>query len=77
MVMITLIVILICIGKWDYALSSSILFLNIIIGVVQEVKAKWTAEKLVLVTRSVYTVTRGAEELQLGNDKLQKDDFLI
>ncbi|MDR1905975.1 MAG: HAD-IC family P-type ATPase [Clostridiales bacterium] len=76
-VTLSLIILLIAIGAWDYAVSSFILFINIGIGIFQEVKAKRVVERLTLVTSNFYDVLRDGEYVTTGSGDILLDDLFI
>lgn len=73
-VTIVLVVLLWCIGAWDYTISSCIIFVNIAIGIVQEIKAKWTVQKLSLVAQSKCDVVRNGERTAINTAELVYED---
>ena len=77
-VTILLVILLLAIGAWDYTLSSSIIFINIAIGIVQEIKAKWTVQKLSLVAQSKCDVVRDGKRININTaDLVFEDVFYI
>ena len=76
-VTLSLIILLIAIGAWSYAVSSFILFINIGISLYQEIRAKIVVDKLILVTRSIYEVKRGGEELKVPTEEICAEDTVV
>ena len=77
-VTILLVILLLAIGAWDYTLSSSIIFINIAIGIIQEIKAKWTVQKLSLVAQSKCDVVRDGKRVNINTaDLVLEDVFYI
>ena len=74
---IGLVVLLICIGAWDYTISSCIIFINIGIGIYQEIKAKKAVQKLTLLTQSSYEVIRQSMKYTISTDEIVLDDVII
>lgn len=74
---IGLVVLLICIGAWDYTISSCIIFINIGIGIYQEIKAKKAVQKLTLLTQSSYEVIRQSMQYTISTDEIVLDDVII
>lgn len=74
-VTIALMILLIVIGAWDYAISSCIILINIAIGIWQEIKAKRTVDKLSLVGRSVCDVVRDGKRGSIATQELVLDDI--
>ena len=72
-VTILLVILLLAIGAWDYTLSSSIIFINIAIGIIQEIKAKWTVQKLSLVAQSKCDVVRDGKRVNINTADLVPD----
>lgn len=73
-VTIALMILLIAIGAWDYAVSSCIILINIAIGIYQEIKAKRTVDKLSLVGRATCDVVRDGKRTQLPTQELVFED---
>lgn len=76
-VTIILVVLLIMIGAWDYTISSCIIFINMAIGIYQEIKAKWTVEKLSLVVESSCDVLREGKISSISTKDLVLDDIFV
>lgn len=74
-VTIALMILLIAIDAWDYAVSSCIILINIAIGIYQEIKAKRTVDKLSLVGRSVCDVVRDGKRMSVPTQELVLDDI--
>lgn len=72
-----LMLLLVCIGAADYALSSSIIIISMVIGIVQEIKAKKSVEKLSLTVESTCTVIRDGEKREISTKELVLDDVYI
>lgn len=72
-----LMLLLVCIGAADYALSSSIIIISMVIGIVQEIKAKQSVEKLSLTVESTCTVIRDREKKEISTKELVLDDVYI
>lgn len=76
-VSIVLVILLILIGAWDYTISSCIIFINMAIGIYQEIKAKWTVEKLALVVESSCEVLRNGKYSIISTKDLVLDDLYV
>lgn len=75
---IILVILLIAIGAWDYTISSCIIIINIAIGIGQEIKAKWTVQKLSLVAQSKCDVVRDGKRVNVNTaDLVFEDVFYI
>ena len=72
-----LMLLLVGIGAADYALSSSIIIISMVIGIVQEIKAKQSVEKLSLTVESTCTVIRDGEKKEISTKELVLDDVYI
>ena len=72
-----LMLLLVCIGAADYALSSSIIIISMVIGIVQEIKAKQSVEKLSLTVESTCTVIRDGEKKEISTKELVLVDVYI
>lgn len=73
---IVLVILLCAIGAWDYTISTSIIFINIAIGIYQEIKAKHAVGKLAILHRSDNTVVRGGAEVRIPDEQIVLDDIL-
>ncbi|MGI6702151.1 MAG: HAD-IC family P-type ATPase [Christensenellales bacterium] len=76
-VSLILVALLIIIGAWDYTISSCIIFINMAIGISQEIKAKWTVEKLSLVVESTCEVLRDGRYSIISTKDLVLDDLFV
>ncbi|MFW5779982.1 MAG: HAD-IC family P-type ATPase [Bacillota bacterium] len=74
-VTIILVAILIAVGQPNQTVSSSIILANMIIGISQEIKAKWTVEKLSLVVDSSCQVLRNGMKKTMSTKELVLDDL--
>lgn len=74
-VTLILVIILIAIGQPNQAVSSCIIFINMAIGIYQEIKAKHTVEKLSLVVDSSCTVLRDGVKNTISTRELLLDDL--
>src|SRR5690348_11439948 len=57
--------------------SAGTVLFNVIIGVVQEVRAKWSLDRIALLTRPQATVMRDGQERTLDPGELVQNDLLI
>lgn len=74
-VTLILVIILIAVGQPNQTVSSCIIFLNMAIGIYQEIKAKWTVEKLSLVVDSTCEVLREGQKKTISTKDLVLDDL--
>lgn len=72
---VSLVILLIAIGAIDYAISSFIIFISISIGILQEVRAKRTVEKLSLISESTCEVIRDGKSVVLSSRDIVLDDI--
>ena len=74
---IILCIILDILGHFDYTISSSMIAINIGVGIFQEIKAKWTVQKLSIVKQSTCTVIREGAQSVISTEDLVLDDVFI
>lgn len=65
------------VGAWKNILFIFIVFLNTVIGIVQEIKAKRQIERLTLLAQPVVTVLHGNSEKRISIEEVKKDDLLV
>ncbi len=63
--------------KWSNVLFMLIILVNIVIGIVQEVRAKKTIEKLSLLTAPVVKVVRDKVEENIATEEVVIDDIVV
>lgn len=68
---------LIVVGAWNQCLFMVIILANIAIGIIQEIKAKKTIEKLSLLTAPVVKVLRDGVEQTITTSEVVIDDIII
>jgi len=68
---------LICVGAWSNCIFMTIIIINTTIGIIQEVKAKKTIEKLSLLTAPSVKVMREGTEETITMNEVVIDDILI
>ncbi len=68
---------LFCVGAYSNMLFIGIIILNMVIGIVQEIKAKKTVEKLSLLSVPSVTVLRDGEEKTIATDEVVQDDIMV
>ncbi len=64
-------------GYFSYTISSSMIAINIAIGIYQEIKAKWTVQKLSIVKQATCNVIRDSKTTEISTDDLVLDDVFI
>ena len=63
--------------KWNNLLFMVIILVNITIGIIQEIKAKRTIEKLSLLTAPVVKVIRDGVESNINSEEIVIDDIIM
>lgn len=67
---------LIAVGSWKNLAFSVIILANLLIGIIQEIKAKRTVEKITLVTAPIADVKRNGEKVQIPINQVVLDDVI-
>lgn len=67
----------IAVGQWQEAMFLGVVFANIVIGIVQELRSKATLDKLTLLTEPKGTVVRDGRERQMETKLLVRDDIVV
>ncbi len=70
-------VLLFAVGAYSNMLFISIILLNIIIGIVQELKAKKLVDELSILNRPQVCVRRDHEEITVSLEEIVKDDLMV
>lgn len=68
---------LICVGAWSNCLFMAIIIINTAIGIIQEIRAKKTIEKLSLLTAPAVKVVRSGIEQTITTDEVVIDDIVV
>ncbi len=68
---------LICVGSWENCMFMVIIIVNTAIGIIQEIRAKKTVEKLSLLTAPEVRVVRNSLEQTITTDEVVIDDILV
>lgn len=68
---------LICVGAWSNCLFMVIIIINTAIGIIQEIRAKKTIEKLSLLTAPAVKVVRDGLEQTITTDEVVIDDIIV
>ncbi|NCA67670.1 MAG: HAD family hydrolase [Clostridia bacterium] len=76
-VTIILIIALVSVGAISDTLSSCIIFMNMFIGIFQEIKAKWAVEKLSFVVENSCDVIRDGKKTEISTKELVLDDIYM
>ena len=77
MLFFLLAVCVIVVGRWQEAMFLGVVFANIVIGIVQELRSKATLDKLTLLTSPKGKVVRDGRERQVETHELVRDDIVI
>jgi len=72
-----LFIILLVLGSYKNTLFMSVIFFNTIIGIIQEIRAKITVEKLSLLSSKTAAVIRGGIKVQIPINEIVIDDILV
>lgn len=77
MLFFLLAVCVIVVGRWQEAMFLGVVFANIVIGIVQELRSKATLDKLTLLTEPKGTVVRDGRERQIETREMVRDDIVV
>ncbi len=72
----TLFVVILVFGSLRDALFGLVLVVNTLIGIVQEVRAKWTLDRLTLISEAKVSVVRDGATVEIPLGKVVKDDVI-
>lgn len=72
----TLFVVIVTTGPWQDALFGGIFVVNTLIGIVQELRAKWTLDRLALVSQPKARVVRSGQVVNIPTVEIVLDDIL-
>jgi len=73
----TLFLVILMTGPWQDALFGGVFVLNTLIGIVQELRAKWTLDRLALVSQPKARVLRAGQIIDVATAEIVLDDILI
>lgn len=65
------------VGAWKNVLFILIIFINTVVGIVQEIKAKRQVERLTLLSQPSVSMLRNGNEYELTPSEIQKGDILL
>ncbi len=74
---VILFIILMLVGSYKNLLFIGVVFINTIIGIVQEIRSKKSVDKLTILAESKLNVLRDGKVIQLNKDELVLDDILV
>lgn len=72
----SLFVVILGVGQWQDALFGGVLIINSLIGIIQELRAKWTLERLALLSQSKACVVRSGRIIEVQATEIVLDDVL-
>lgn len=72
----SLFVVVLLVGPWQDALFGGILVVNALIGIVQELRAKWTLDQLALVSQTKARTIRAGQTIEIAAAEIVLDDFI-
>jgi len=73
----SLFVVILIFGSPRDALFGAVLVVNTLIGIVQEIRAKWTLDKLTLIAEAKVRVMRDGREEEIALGRVVKDDVVL
>ncbi len=74
---LVLLVLVLMVGSYKNSMFVGIIFINTIIGIVQELRAKKTIDKLAILTESKTVVLREGKKWKISTEKLVVDDLVF
>lgn len=76
--LMSIVIFLMVLGLYgDALMTASLVVANMVVGVIQETRAKRKLDKIALLTRPVATVIRDSREQQIGAAEIVRDDLLL
>lgn len=72
----SLFVVVLLVGPWQDALFGGILVVNALIGIVQELRAKWTLDRLALVSQPKARAVRAGRTIDIATAEIVLDDII-
>ena len=70
-------VMVLLVGSYKNSMFMGIIVINTVIGIIQEVRAKKTLDKLAILTESKAVVLREGKKWTISTEKLVLDDILF
>ena len=74
---LVLLVLVLVVGSYKNSMFVGIIFINTVIGIIQEVRAKKTIDKLAILTESKTVVLREGKKWKISTEKLVVDDLIF
>ena len=68
---------IVAVGSWRNLLFMGVVLSNIVIGIIQELRAKATIDRLTLLTAPRVRVLRGGRETGIGVEEIVQDDLML
>ena len=74
---LALMIMVLLVGSYKNSMFMGIIVINTVIGIIQEVRAKKTLDKLAILTESKAVVLREGKKWSISTEKLVLDDILF
>lgn len=74
---LVLLVLVLLVGSYKNSMFVGIIFINTVIGIIQEIRAKKTIDKLAILTESKTVVLREGKKWKISTEKLVMDDLIF
>lgn len=74
---LVLLVFVLLVGSYKNSMFVGIIFINTVIGIIQEIRAKKTIDKLTILTESKTVVLREGKKWKISTEKLVVDDLIF
>ena len=74
---LVLLVLVLVVGSYKNSMFVGIIFINTVIGIIQEIRAKKTIDKLAILTESKTVVLREGKKWKISTEKLVVDDLIF
>lgn len=74
---LVLLVLVLLVGSYKNSMFVGIIFINTAIGIIQEIRAKKTIDKLAILTESKTVVLREGKKWKISTEKLVVDDLIF
>ena len=74
---LVLLVLVLLVGSYKNSMFVGIIFINTVIGIIQEIRAKKTIDKLAILTESETVVLREGKKWKISTEKLVVDDLIF
>ena len=74
---LVLLVLVLLVGSYKNSMFVGIIFINTVIGIIQEIRAKKTIDKLAILTESKTVVLREGKKWKISTEKLVLDDLIF